>query len=272
MAKKKAKRPAPVEFDHRRVQSEHEASGSVIFHEARGVRDASTVFLFSEFEDTLLQGNHQGYTALETYSSFFEAAGHWLKDAGEKTFFEVAKDAEEAQVKANAKTQVQKKRIDRFVFQKWAFEVGMRHGFLSPAAIAADFLAASDYVHRLVGGNQDVMRAVYQFAEAWHWFQFEGKGEHELAAMGRKSLEGRARGPAAKQERGNLKKAIVKDAYEQFAADEKNGSARKNAKKAAGALLQAVNKKLSDLGVRTMADKSLIDELRPLVKEKFPKV
>ena len=67
------------------------------------------------------------------------------------------------------------------------------------------------------------MRAVYQFAEAWHWFQFEGKGEHELAAMGLKSFEGRAKGPAARQERGNLKKAIVKAAYEQFAADATKG-------------------------------------------------
>jgi hypothetical protein len=266
--KKKSRKLAPVEFDHRRVQSEHKESGSITFYETRGARDSSVTFLFSELETTLSLGNHAGHVEADTYESFFEAANYWLKEVGEKDFLGVAGDAEAA--KEPVRTRKQKNRIDRLTFQRWWFEIGMKRGFLSPAAIAANFLTASDLVHRLTKGNQQLQRAIYQFADAWHWMHFEGKGEHELAAIGLKSVQGRAKGPVAKQERGNLKKAMVKDIYDQFASDENNGAARKNAKRAGSALLDEVNKKLRELSISKIALKSLTDELRPLVNKRFP--
>jgi hypothetical protein len=265
----KKQRKKAEAFEHRRSRSEHQESGSVSFYEVRGVRDSRMTFLFSDFEETLLLANHTGHTDAETYASFFEAANHWLAEAGEKDFFEVASDADEA--KKFARTWKQRNKLDRLTFHRWWFELGMKHGFLSPAAVAAKFLVASDFIHRLTKGNQQLQRAIYQFADAWHWMHFEGKGEHELAAVGLKSVQGRAKGPAAKQERGILKKALVKDIYDRFAADENSGPARKNAKRAADALFADVNKKLRELGVPKMALKSLTDELRPLVKERFPR-
>ena len=48
------------------------------------------VFLFSEFEDTLSMGNHHRlHSPRKLLTSFLEAAGHWLKEAGERnSFFE----------------------------------------------------------------------------------------------------------------------------------------------------------------------------------------
>lgn len=267
--KKKSHKAATVDFEHKRIEERHEPSGSVTYLETRGAREASTVFLFEDIEQTLSMGNYQGYTAADTYSSFFEAAHHWLKEAGEKTFFEVVDDVERVKMELPAEERTGE--VDRFIFQKWAFEVGMKHGFLSPAAIAAEFVSASDYLHRLVNGNQELQRAIYQFAEAWHWFQFEGKGEHELAAIGLQSARARMMGPQARREMGDLRKKIVLSAYEAFAADEKNGASRTSAKAAAGALLAGINRKLTDLNRKNIALKTLTDELRPIIEERFPK-
>ncbi|KRR06211.1 hypothetical protein CQ12_11535 [Bradyrhizobium jicamae] len=267
--KKKRPKPATVNFEHKRIKEHHEPSGSVTYLETRGAREASTVFLFEDFEETLSMPNHQGHTAADTYASFFEASGHWLREVGEKTFFEVVDDVEK--VKAELPPEERTGEVDRFIFQKWAFEVGMKHGFLSPAAIAAEFVSSSDYLHRLVDGNEELQRAIYQFAEAWHWFRFEGKGEHELAAIGLQSARARMMGPQVRREMGDLRKKIVLSAYEAFAADEKNRTSRGSAKAAAGVLLTEINRKLTELNRKPIAIKTLTDELRPIIEERFPK-
>ncbi|WP_316206311.1 MULTISPECIES: hypothetical protein [unclassified Bradyrhizobium] len=270
ITKKKRRSLRRVELQHGRAQSEHKESGSVTFYETRGVRDASTNFLFSDFEETFEDYVQTGHQAAASYASLVEAANQFLSECGEKTFSEVTEEVERA--KRAVRTYKEKNRIGRYNFKRWAFEIGMRHGFLSPAGVAAEFISASDNVHRLAKGNRQLQRAIYQFAEAWHWIHFEAKGEHGLAAIGDKSLEGRAKGPEAKKQRAELKRALVKELYEAFASDESKGMARKDAKRAAGILLDQVNKKLDDLNIPTMAEKSLRDELRPLVKERFPRL
>jgi hypothetical protein len=263
MARKNPGRsPAPVELDHKHAQSEHAESGSITFYETRGIRDSNVIFLFSDFEKTLSSRYHTGVVEEGLYADIFGVANHWLKGAGEKDSFAVREDAKKAMRSGLTR---------RFTFQRCWFEVGMKHGFLSRAAIAAKFISASDYVHRLLKGNPQLQHAVYQFADAWHWMHFELRGEHELAAIGLKSSRARALGPTVKHERADLKKAIVRDQFEKFAADDKNGAARKSAKMAAGALLGPVNQKLKELNVPKMAEKSLADVLRPLVNERFPK-
>jgi hypothetical protein len=256
-----------VEMEHNRTESGREGE-SITFYETRGVRDSSTTLMSSSFDDTFSLGNHTGRVDADTHASLFEMANFWLREAGEKDFFEISDEAETA--KRSARTRKRKGRVDRYTFQRWWFEIGMKHGFLSPTAIAANFLAASDFVHRLAKGNQQLQRAIYQFADAWHWMHFEGKGEHELAAIGWKSVKGRAKGPAVKQERAELKKKLVKDLYEAFATEEGNGAARRSAKKAAGAMFKQVNQRLEALELSGFAEKTLADELRPLIKARFP--
>jgi hypothetical protein len=119
MARKKPRRaPAPVELDHKRAQSEHAESGSINFYETRGIWDSDVIFLFSDFEETLSSGNHSGGVEEGIYSSFFEAANNWLKEAGEKDFLAVSKDVKKAK---------QSNLTRRFTFQHWWFEVGMKH-------------------------------------------------------------------------------------------------------------------------------------------------
>jgi hypothetical protein len=257
---------APVEMEHKRTEGEHQADGSITFYETRGVRDSSTTFLFSDFDETFSLGNHTGHVDADTFASLFKAANSWLGDAKEKDFFKTSDDAVAA--KQSVRTKRQRKRVDRYTFQRWWFEIGMKHGFLSPAAIAANFLTASEFVHRLVSGNQQLERAIYQFADAWHWMHFEEKGEHELAW---KSVKGRAQGPAVKQERAELKKKLVKERYEAFASEKGNGAASRSAKWAAVEMFKQVNQKLEELGLSGFAVKTLADELRPLIKARFPK-
>jgi hypothetical protein len=257
----------PIDMEHGRM--EHKEGDSIIFNETRGVRDSSTVFLYSDFNDTLSLGNHVGYVDADMHASLFEAANLWLQEAGEKDFFETNDDAEKT--KQSVRTKKQKGRIDRSTFQRWWFEIGMKRGFLSPTAIAANFITASNFVHRLAKGNQQLERAIYQFADAWHWMHFEARGEHKLADIGWKSAKGRAAGPAMKKRRAEMKKQIAHARYHKFASDEKNGVKRTSAKGAAGALLEPVNQELKKLKLDTFSEGKLEDELRPLIKECFPK-
>jgi hypothetical protein len=258
-------RYAPAEMEHKRTKNKHQADGSITFYETRGVRD-STTFSFSDFDDTFSLGNHTGRVDADTFASLFVAANIWLRNAKEKDFFEASNDADTA--KQSVRTKKQRAHVDRYTFQRWWFEIGIKHGFLSPTTIAAKFLTASAFVDRLAKGNQQLLRAIYQFADAWHWMHFEEKGEHELAW---RSVKGRVQGPAFKQERAELKKRIVKELYEAFASEEGNGAARRSAKRAAGAMLEQVNQKFEALGLRLSAEKTLADELRPLIKEPVPK-
>ncbi|MEY9592287.1 hypothetical protein ABIA06_004578 [Bradyrhizobium yuanmingense] len=271
MKKKKGKPEAgPVEFEHRRSEHVHRPSDSITYREVRGARVKSTDFLFSDYEATFEYiDEHTGQATLETYRSFFEAANFWLKAAGEKDFFGVVDDAERAS--SVQQMQPQKDKAENFTFKRWAFEIGQRRGFLSPEAVAANFLAASDLLHRLVKDDEQLRIAVYQFAQAWHWMQFEALGEHELADIGLRSVAGRAQGPAAKKQRAEMKRAIAKEAYDEFASDEANGSRRTAAKSAAGALLGQINDKLRELRLDEFSDKKLQDELRPLIKARFPR-
>ena len=108
-------------------------------------------------------------TPAERYESLLEASSHWLRDDGEKTFLEVAALAEKAKSEAPA---TDASAIDDTIFADWVGGVRERHGYLSPAAIAAHFLAASDYLHRRM--DPGLATAVYAFADAYHWMHFEG--------------------------------------------------------------------------------------------------
>jgi len=151
------RRYAPVEMEHKRTESKHQADGSITLYETRGVRD-STTFSFSNLDDTLSLGNHTGRVDADTFASLFEAANIWLRKAKEKDFFETSDDAEIA--KQSVRTNKQRARVGRSTFQRWWFEIGMKHGFLSPSAIAANFLTASDFVHQLVKGNDAAIGAM----------------------------------------------------------------------------------------------------------------
>lgn len=269
-AKKGEPEARPVEFEHRRSERLHSASDSVTYREVRGARVSSMDFLFSDYEETFNNiGEHTGETALDTYLSFFEAANFWLKAANEKDFLGITKDAER-EVSGLA-TKEEKDKAERFTFKRWAFEIGQRRGFLSPEAVAADFLTASDLLHRLVKDDKQILSAAYQFAQAWHWMQFEAVGEHELADIGLRSAQARAQGPVVKRQRAELKKTLAKESYDEFAANEANGAKRTAAKSAAGALRPQINTKLRELGLDEFSDKKLQEELRPLIRQRFPK-
>jgi hypothetical protein len=238
-----------------------------IVYETRGIREFA-LEIFADDQLTVAAANLKVGPA-ETYELFLRAANFWLKEVGENDYFEIIDVAEQS--KNGIDSDLEKAKIDFFTFWLWSSKVACRHGVLSPAAIAARFISASDHVHRLANKNQELVDAIHAFADAWHWFHFEGLGEHELATIGLKSARGRAVGPTAVHKQASIKKQIIQDAYAGFADDEANGRARMNAKQAASKLLNSINRSLSDLKLRSIAEKSLTDELRPHVKKRFPK-
>lgn len=252
---------------HERNDEKHVDSESITFSEKRGIRRENNVFLFSDVDETLAL--YSGSMEADTHASLFEIANSWLLEANEKDFFEIAQEADAAT--KVARTNKAKGNIDRVTFQRWWFEIGMKHGFLSPAAIASNFLTASDLVHRLTKGNKQLEIAIYQFADAWHWLHFEVTGEHKLATIGLKSSEGRARGPVVKQQRAELRAKVVAKQYTAFASDPNNAVASKSAKRAAEKILSRVNSILARIRIDAVSEQILTAELRPLVKKRFPK-
>jgi hypothetical protein len=129
---------------------------------------------------------------------------------------------------------------------------------LSPVAIAANFVAASERVERLALANRQLLQAILEFADAWHWLHFEAI-EHPPAA---KSYEGRLKGPAAKRANAEHKRAVIRSMFEK--------EQRQSPKAMAGEMLPLVNKALKNMGMRPIAEKSLTDELRALLKRSGP--
>jgi hypothetical protein len=263
LKRKSHKRDRQSAFDHRRL--EQKGSNPLLektIFETRGVRSlAAEVFKDHRLTAvaTLLQE-----TPFDTYEMFLKAADYWLTEAGESKFTEVAKMAEDA--KADATDNAEKSLIDDLTFQHWSAQVRQRHGYLSPISIAAQFLQASDYLHRRLNGNADLQVAVYAFAEAWHWFHFEVKGEHELAARGMQGEQQLAKGPAAAHERAALSDRIVSDAFKFYAADESKGKNRFSAKAARTDLLAQINGTLTKLNLRRLKEDTLEKKLRVLIR------
>jgi hypothetical protein len=250
------------DIEHRRAEIRG-AQGSGLektIYEHRGVR-ALVIEIFSDIQTTIVAADLKG-TPSDAYDSLMKASNCWLRDAGELTFFDMAELADRAKQR---EPEGEHKAIDDSMFKMWAAQIGEKRGYLSPEAIAANFVSASDYLHRRLGDDPELAQAVYAFAEAYHWCHFEGYGEHELAALGLASAKGRAAGPQAVRQQREQKQRITQDALNAFAADPKN-AVRLTAQRAAADLLPVINESLSALKLRPYSISSLEKVLRPLLK------
>jgi hypothetical protein len=253
----------PSVMEHKKAESEHKDTGSISFYETRGVRDASNTYIFADLDETFSSGNYSGFEEAQMHASLLEVAHEWLREFGEEDIIAVAQEADGLHKSARKKKL--KEGRDRSTFQRW-FETGMEHGFLSPAAIAANFVMASALVHRLSQGDEQLKLAIFRFAQSWHWMHFECQGEHELAAIGWKSAQGRARGPIVKQQRAEMKRKLIADLFKTFVSDQKNAARGMSPKKVAGALFKKVNELLAELDLDGIAEKTLTDEVRLLLR------
>jgi hypothetical protein len=230
--------------------------------ETRGVRTFAAE-VFKDHRLTVAASLLHHETPFDTYIMFMKEADYWLTKAGENKFLEVDGVAEAAKV--DATDDENKRLIDDITFQYWAAQIAERHGHLSPASIAARFQQASDYLHRRLNDDTDLQRAVYAFAQAWHWFHFEANGEHELAARGIRSQQQLAAGTLAAQERAALSDRIIFDAYQAWAAH-KSKAERESAKAATADLHAQINGSLEKLGVRPLKRGTLEKKLRELIQ------
>jgi hypothetical protein len=240
------------------------APGSLLvktIYESRGVRDLA-IEVFNNPRLTLASALMKE-TPEDTNAMLFKGANHWLQQSGERDFFGVAELADAAKREAG---EADSQTIDDVTFAAWSSSVGERQGYLSPAGIAAHFIASSDYLHRRVGDNPDLLKAIYAFANAWHWAHFEGKGEHSLAALGVATMQDRAAGPAAVRRQKEQKDRITQDAFNSFASDKRNEAAMRSPKGVAGGLLPVVNDVLKAMKLRPYSLSSLEKVVRPMLE------
>ena len=265
IAKKDSKNKSVLIHRRAEIAAPPESPLTKTVYETRGIREFA-LEVFAEDQLTADAANLKSSPG-EIHAMFLKAANFWLKEVGENDYFEIVEVAEQS--KNGVDSEMEKAKIDFFTLMLWSSKVAANHGDLSPAAIASRFIFASDNVHRLAGNNDGLLDAIYEYAEAFHWFHFEAMGEHEMAAVGMKSAQGRAVGPAVVHQQASLKKQIIHDAYAAFADDDANHRERDNPKKSAAKLRDPINRTLDGLKLRPIAETSLIDELRPLVKKRF---
>jgi hypothetical protein len=122
----------------------------------------------------------------------------------------------------------------------------------------------SDYLHQLVDGNEELLKAIYAFADAWHWAHFEGMGEHELAAIGVASQEARAKGPETKKREREQKEKITRDALTAY-IEERPGRAV-SPKQAASTMIGSLNETLENLNLHPYQQTSLEKAIRAILK------
>jgi hypothetical protein len=260
LKKKSHKRSRKSVLVHQRLEQKNAANPLIekTVFETRGVRS----FVAEVFKDHRLTAAASllRETPFDTYMMFMEAADYWLTEAGERKFLEVDEMAEAAKV--DAADEESERLIDDVTFQYWAAQIAERHGHLSPTSIAAHFLQASDYLHRRLNNDADLQQAVYAFAQAWHWFHFEAKGEHELAARGIRSEQQLGTGTLAAQERATLSDRIISDAFQAWAADKSKGNRRQSAKAATADLFAQINGSLEKLKLRPLKWGTLEKKLR----------
>jgi hypothetical protein len=192
---------------------------------------------------------------------FFKAANVWLAEVQEADFFKVASVA----AGASADSPPDKRdTVETFTFISWAGQVAERHGALSPAAVAASFLALSDHLHRAVKGNTELLNAIYAFADAYHWMHFEGTGEHELAAIGVASEAARAKGPQTKKLAAEQKESVTRDALKVYMEQRPGRTVLPTT--AAKTMLDDLNETLKGLKLRPYEKTSLEKAIRAILK------
>lgn len=256
-----AKKPRDV-FEHLRQETPG-PKGSALkkwMYEKRGAR-WHTSEVFHNPELTLAAAQMKA-DANDKYAMFFKAADVWLAEVQEADFLKVASMAKAASGDSPPDT---RDAVESFAFIAWAGQVAERHGALSPAAVAAAFLALSDHLHRMVNGNRELLNAIYAFADAYHWMHFEGTGEHELAAIGVASEAARAKGPQTKRRDAEQKESVTRDALRAYL--DARGQQLRSVKLAAATMLTDLNETLQGLDLHTYSQTSLEKAIRALVKE-----
>jgi hypothetical protein len=132
----------------------------------------------------------------------------------------------------------------------WKADVALRHGFLCPITLAAEFLLARlDLTNASQATVQEAWPLIIRYVEACRWLHFEVSGLHAMAAGAQRDSQSLASGPIAKAERANAASAIVVAEYERFRRLEQRDKYRNNATHVAARILGDVNRTLAANGL-----------------------
>ena len=136
---------AQQRIDHRRGEVKGPTGSGLqkTIYEQRGIRSLA-VEIFDDPRVTVAAAQLQN-GPWDLFEMFREAANVWLREHGERDYFQMI-DAADA-VK-NGETPEDGQAIDDLTMRLWAAGVGEKHGYLSPPAVAANFLSTSDVLHR----------------------------------------------------------------------------------------------------------------------------
>ena len=236
-------------------------TGSGIKHvilEGRGIRElVLQVFdnpIWTLFSQVLRRDDPEGESIFLSSS-----ANTILSDAGEKPLSEASDLVKEEGLQEGST-------IDsRTLSLLWQNLIANKHGYLSPEATAADFLAAADRVSHMLGGDEEKMRLIFAFCEAWHWFHMEATSEHALAYAGVKATRDRMRAAPMARIRKQTSETIIAAEYDAYCQREHRENWHK-ATSAASAILGNVNARLTEQGLKNYTEGSLRKFLGQIIK------
>ena len=252
--------------------TEHPETGYTFttVNETRGVRSSEVVILNDLPEHFLWLEKDP----MREYAELIKAAKRMLKNAKQKTPAEIRTIAVSAQPRwidsGFDRRMSSKAEAEQFEFWRSAFELGRERGFLSPEAIAANFMATSLWMHRLLGKNPQLLRAAIEFARAWQHLHFEANGDHEHLAGKLALLEGAIEtkvkglslGPQKRAANAQQKRKVIHDAFKKYLAD--GGSKEDGLKRIARKMLVSVNESLAEKD--KMDEPALLKALREVAK------
>jgi hypothetical protein len=232
-------------------------------YEIRGVR----VYAREIFKDAALTiaAAKLQRSAADNYVSLFEAANKCLNDEGERDFLSVIDQIDNLKNETSAANHQE---LDDVSFAAWAGAVAERKGSLSTPAIAAEFLRASDHLHRRLPEDPQLREAIYTLAQAWHWLAFEVEGDHELATQGLRSHMGLVKGPERKQQIAAVRKDIIEkklSAWRDQLLEAGKTAAARSAKAAAGDLIESVNKLFKQMNLKPIKMLTLERTIRQIL-------
>jgi hypothetical protein len=205
------------------------------------------------------------------------AATRLLTMAGEKSLSTVMKEA-------RAGTPNDQDNAIQSAVRGWIDGLIQKYGALSPATLAAQFLAhqytivkkLSQHVEGVASNAIDeeakekftkemseLFPVIYALCDAWHWWRMELHGDHERLIDASETAASRQKGSAANRAKKERRDAIVREAFKAY---RESGGRSISAKKVVGEIKEAVMARWgSESDERFISDDRLTRLVRKLI-------
>jgi hypothetical protein len=205
------------------------------------------------------------------------AANLLLERADEKTLDKVLTEARSS--KSNDP------HAEQVAISQWVAGLIKRHGFLGPVTVGAQFLLRQrSIVSKLAGrvegaaegriNDEDgteflqqmsnIFPIIYEFADAWHWWQMELHGEHGQLIEAEALAASRNKGAKANKEKKQRRESIIIEVFNEYHV---SGATLENPAQVTKSIMATVKRKWAAEGVGQIAVDQVLRVVRRLISE-----